>query len=107
MVGETFTVGDLHSFTPCRFVSAHPNATLQAPLEAVASKRLFGSDHPSELGSGESSTALRHRWESHTVCSGDREPQHIPTSPQHLDRIVCEHGIMADERCLFSVGLRD
>ena len=35
------------------------------------------------------------------------EPQHIPTSPQHLDRIVCKHRIMADEDGLFSVGLGD
>src|SRR6266516_282109 len=31
----------------------------------------------------------------------------MPTSPQHLDQIGCEHRIMADERCLFSVGLGD
>src|SRR5262249_39407351 len=31
----------------------------------------------------------------------------MPTSPQHLDRIVCKHRIMTDECCLFSVGLGD
>ena len=31
----------------------------------------------------------------------------MPTSPQHLDRIMCKHRIMADKRCLFSVGLGD
>ncbi len=62
-------------------------------LWPVRSTDLFGSDHPSD--------------EKRIVCRGDRIPQSLPTSPQHLDWIVCEHRIMADERCLFRIGLGD
>ena len=36
-----------------------------------------------------------------TGCRGNGEPQHMSTSPQHLDPIVDKHRIMADEDGLF------
>ena len=44
VVGSTFPVGDLHSFTSCRFVSAHPNAgheprALARRLQALVRRR--------------------------------------------------------------------
>lgn len=42
-----------------------------------------------------------------TGCRGNGEPQHMSTSPQHLDPIVDKHRIMADEDGLFRIGLGD
>jgi hypothetical protein len=35
-VGSTCTVGDVHAFTACRFVPAHPNAAAQPRLEGAS-----------------------------------------------------------------------
>ena len=104
--GEPLTPGGLCILPICDGDVACTTAAHRRLL-AVACTPLFGPDYPSELVEGETQTALRRRWESHPVCRGDRELQYMPASPQHLDWIMCEHWIMADERCLFSIGLSD
>ena len=39
------------------------------------------------------------------ICREGEEPEYAHTSPQHLNRIVGKHWIMADEDCLFRIGL--